>query len=570
MKKTLLISSLVIIAILSAEAYRENIDMAWRGYQKKYKLELFRLAKTDQERQTARNFEIRMRQFVLPEINRVDRCVSCHVAMEDFRMSDMSNPLKSHPGNYLDTHDVNRIGCTVCHDGQGRAVTAADAHAEGGDKYWEKPVLRQPFLESNCVRCHANTLAQIPYYNQGKELFKTRGCTACHQIQGSGGNVGPDLTDIGNASFHVKVPAEQNRNVLFEKFHHNVNLAYMYEAITDPRAQPVETKMPEFILSEGEKAALLVYLKSLSEERRVMDVGVVPPAESVAPVAAIASSLAEPVSGAEGVAPSKGYIVFMTRCIACHTVGEGKRVGPDLKGVAARRDRAWMKKFIQMPSVVFNEKDPIAIKLLDEFKTPMTDLGLTDAEVEDVIGFLENPVIPAVPAATAAMSPVGVAGAGIPIEGMAVTTSDVAKGRDLFQGKWRFLNGGPSCISCHHVRNDTVISGGALAKDLTAAFSRLGGRLGIRPILAASPFPVMQKAYKNHPLTDDEMFALTAFLEEADKEKVFQKQPDYGMRLLTGGIAGAFILLGCYTVFWRRRKKNPVHQDVFDRQIKSE
>lgn len=567
MKKVLGISSIVIIAILSVEAYRENIDMAWRDYQKKYKLELFRLAKTEQERQTARNFELRMRQLVLPEINRVDRCVSCHVAMEDFRMSDMSNPLKSHPGNYLDTHDVNRVGCTVCHDGQGRAVAAADAHAEGGDKYWEKPVLKQPFLESNCVRCHVNTLAQTPYYNQGKELFKARGCTACHQVQGSGGNVGPDLTDIGNASFHVKVPAEQNRNALFEKFHHNVNLAYMYEAITEPRAQPVETKMPEFILSEGEKTALLVYLKSLSEERRAMDVGVVPPEESAAPAAVSASDLTQPVSGAEGLAPSKGYIVFMTRCIACHTVGEGNRVGPDLKGVAARRDRAWMKKFIQMPSVVFNEKDPIAIKLLDEFKTPMTDLGLTGAEVEDVMSFLENPVMPAAPA-TAAVSTA--AAAGVPTEGIAVTTSDVAKGRDLFQGKWRFLNGGPSCISCHHVRNDTVISGGALAKDLTAAFSRLGGGLGIRPILAASPFPVMRKAYKDHPLTDDEMFALTAFLEEADKEKAFQQQPDYGMRLLTGGVAGAFILLGCYTVFWHRRKKDPVNKDVFDRQMKSE
>ncbi len=569
MKKILFISSIVIIAILSAEAYRENLDMSWRRYQKKYKVELFRLAQTDPERQTAQNFEIRMRQLVLPEINRVDRCVSCHVSIEDARMSDMPNPLKAHPGNYLDTHDVNKVGCTVCHDGQGRAIAAADAHAQGGDKYWEKPVLKTPFSESNCVRCHANTLAQAPYYNQGKELFQMRGCAACHRIQGAGGNTGPDLTDIGNASFHVKAPVEENRNALFEKFHHNVNLAYMYEAITQPKAQPIDTKMPELILSEGEKTALLVYLKSLSQERRLMDVGVVPPAASAVPAVALALSLPEPVPGAEAVPPSKGYIVFMTRCIACHTVGQGTRVGPDLKGVIERRDRAWLKRFIQTPSVVLNEKDPIALQLLAEFKTPMTDLGLTDAEVEDVLSFLANPVMPTAPAAAAAVSPGGVAGEGIPGRA-AVTTSDIAKGRNLFQGKWRFLNGGPSCISCHHVQNDTVIGGGALAKDLTAAFSRLGGGIGVRAILANSPFPVMQKAYKAAPLTDDEMSALTAFLEVADREQAFQKQTDYGMRLLAGGVAGAVLLLGCYTIFWYQRKKHLVSKDVFDRQIKSE
>jgi len=569
MKKTLLISSLVIIAILGAEAYRENLNGEWLKYQQRYKTELLRLAKTDQERATAENFDLRMRQIVLPDLNKIDRCVSCHVGMEDFRMSDMPNPLKSHPGDYLDVHDLNKVGCTLCHDGQGRAIVLEDAHALVEGKYWEKPILKKPFLEANCARCHANTVAQAPYYNKGRELFKARGCVACHKVDGAGGVTGPELTDIGNASFHVKAPIEENRDALLDKFHHNVNLAYMYEAITEPKAQPAETKMPDFILTEEEKTALLVYLKSLSAERRVMDVGLKAPAVLGAPKMA---AMPAPVALSPGEAPvpaSKGYNIFVTRCFACHTVGQGKRVGPDLKGVAARRDRKWLKKFIQTPSVVFNEKDPIALKLLAEYKTPMTDLGLTDKEVEEVIKFLENPVVPTRPAGTAAAS--GTAPAmGAASGERQPTGSDVAKGRDLFQGKMKFLNDGPSCISCHHVRNDNVIGGGTLAKDLTAVFSRLGGSIGIKAILGNPPFPVMNTAYKNNPLTEDEIFATIAFLEEADKEQAFQKSVDYGAQMLGGGIAGAFVLFGFYSLIWYRRKKNLANKSAFDNQTKYE
>ena len=34
-------------------------------------------------------------------------------------------------------------------------------------------------------------------------------------------------------------------------------------------------------------------------------------------------------------------------CNACHSIGEGKKIGPDLKGVTERREEAWLIKFIQ-------------------------------------------------------------------------------------------------------------------------------------------------------------------------------------------------------------------------------
>lgn len=570
MKKTLLISSLVIITILAAEAYRENLDMQWQKYQRKYKYELTRLAKTKQERITADNYKIKMRQIVMPEFNnRSDRCITCHVAMEDYRMSDMSHPLKSHPGDYLDTHDVAKVGCTFCHDGQGRAITADDAHAQSEHKYWEKPILPAPFIEANCTRCHLNRLAQTPVYNAGKVLHKQMGCIACHKIRGEGGIQGPDLTNIGNASFHIKAPVDGSREELIEKYHHNINLAYLYEAVTDPGAQPSKTVMPDFRFREKEAIEMMTFLKSLTKERRVMDVGNYKIVQVAAPAPATTAeteAAQTAVRAAAGETSSKGYAVFSIKCIACHTVGEGKRVGPDLKGVTDRRNHDWLKRMIKTPTAMIAQKDPIAIKLLAEYKVPMVDMGLNDEEVEEVIKYLKNPQVP--------VQDSGIASTGTterPVKAAQriATQSEILKGRDLFQGKIRLLNEGPSCISCHHVKNDAIIGGGILAKDLTAVFSRLGG-VGVGAILGSPPFPVMNQAYKDKSLAEDEIFALVSFLEEADKEQAYQQPRDYGMKLFVSGIVGVAVLLGIYSIFWVRRKKNLVSKDIYDRQIKSE
>ena len=52
-----------------------------------------------------------------------------------------------------------------------------------------------------------------------------------------------------------------------------------------------------------------------------------------------------------------------------------------------------------------------------------------------------------------------------------------------------------------------------LAIELTEVFGRLGGA-GVRAILGAPPFPVMQRAYKEQPLVDAEIAALIGFLQQ--------------------------------------------------------
>lgn len=87
----------------------------------------------------------------------------------------------------------------------------------------------------------------------------------------------------------------------------------------------------------------------------------------------------------------KGRYLFNARCAACHTIGHGDKIGPDLFGVAGVRDRAWLTRFIQNPDRVLAEKDPIATALFQKYKgVVMPNLRMTDDETSAVMGFLES------------------------------------------------------------------------------------------------------------------------------------------------------------------------------------
>ena len=140
-------------------------------------------------------------------------------------------------------------------------------------------------------------------------------------------------------------------------------------------------------------------------------------------------------------------------------------------------------------------------------------------------------------------------------------------GKDLFEGKIRFENGGPSCISCHSVDNQDVAMGGLFAKNLTDVYSRLGE--GISPWLSAPPFPAMAISYQNNPLTENERIKLQAFLKYINENNDV-KQADNGYDLmLIGGGGGLVIILILINSIWLIRKRKMVKQEIFDRQIKA-
>ena len=250
-----------------------------------------------------------------------------------------------------------------------------------------------------------------------------------------------------------------------------------------------------------------------------------------------------------------GEALFQQRCAACHHTGSERLVGPGLAGVTTRRDHAWLKRFIMNPDQVLASGDSVANALLSEYRVPMPNLGTTAAEAEALIAFLGGAQGVEQGATQPAVIP-------------EATAEQIFLGQSLFQGTQRLTNGGPPCNSCHEVTNDAVIGGGILARELTTVFSRLGGS-GVRAILGSPPFPVMQRAYADKPLTDGEVAGLVGFLQRADEEHALHQPRDYGIKLFGAGVVGVMVLLGLYSLLWRRRLRGSVNQAIYDRQISS-
>jgi mono/diheme cytochrome c family protein len=267
-----------------------------------------------------------------------------------------------------------------------------------------------------------------------------------------------------------------------------------------------------------------------------------------APAVVAALALLPPGRAAAQAVPAAE--IFQTHCAACHTIGGGRLVGPDLQGLRDRRSEQWIIAFIQHPQQMI-AADSTARRLFQEYQEiPMPDQALSAAEIRGLIAYFSGAAAPAAPPAQAA--------------GAAATPEQILRGRGLFRGTARLANGGPTCTSCHNVAQPGIL-GGTLARDLTAAHERLGSA-GIEGILGAPPFPMMQRAYASRPLTEDERQALAAFLGSVDAAQ----PPRAGAaRLLAAGAAGMALLLGLYGLLWARRRRGSVHQRIFDRQITS-
>jgi mono/diheme cytochrome c family protein len=216
---------------------------------------------------------------------------------------------------------------------------------------------------------------------------------------------------------------------------------------------------------------------------------------------------------------------------------------------------------------MIDDGDAEAVAVFAEFnQLPMPDAVATDEQIRQVINYIETQSI-----AIVAETPAEALAVADQAETQAQPASeeDIQTGQDLFQGILRFEEGGPACNACHEVRNDAVIVGGFLATELTTVFSRMGGAAGVTAILGQPPFPVMQAAYENHSLTEQEVTALVAFLEYTNSEQYNQLPRDYGIGLFASGAIGAGILFFFFGIVWRGRKKGSVYQAIYDRQIRS-
>jgi protein SCO1 len=87
----------------------------------------------------------------------------------------------------------------------------------------------------------------------------------------------------------------------------------------------------------------------------------------------------------------QGEFLFGSRCSACHTIGQGDKIGPDLAGVTTRRDRNWLARYVQQPDRMLAEGDPIAKALFEKYQNArMPNVSLGSADVAAVLSYLES------------------------------------------------------------------------------------------------------------------------------------------------------------------------------------
>lgn len=223
---------------------------------------------------------------------------------------------------------------------------------------------------------------------------------------------------------------------------------------------------------------------------------------------------------------------FRQSCMSCHTVGGGRLVGPDLKNVEERKDRAWLVGFIMDPKGVLASGDPYALKLKDEAAGVVMPpiVGLTRERAEAILDLI---------AAESALEASQFAGLDIGDEPF--SQADIQLGKRIFRGDVRLENGGPSCLSCHTVEGLGGLGGGRLGPDLTRAYERLQGRKNLASWLLAPATETMQPVYAKASLTNEEILPLVAYLEDearTGKEDTTTAQVIFLLLGLGGAVLG--------------------------------
>jgi len=107
-------------------------------------------------------------------------------------------------------------------------------------------------------------------------------------------------------------------------------------------------------------------------------------------LALLAALLLPPAAAHAGGDVAAGKALFDSTCAACHTVGGGVKVGPDLQGVTERRAADWLVRQIADPQSLKDAGDPTALANAQQFPLKMPALGLTSEQVDSVVAWLAS------------------------------------------------------------------------------------------------------------------------------------------------------------------------------------
>ncbi len=218
---------------------------------------------------------------------------------------DLGQPLLAHPDLSLyvsvdSSHPMQRMGCTVCHEGNPQetdfvlAAHSPETHKirerwedeyylrrlgvpnttfETVEHYWDRPMLLPRYTEAGCAKCHQQ-ISDIDDFegdrkgeriNLGRHLFTNLGCVNCHNVDAlpNQRRVGPDLTYIAD-----KLQPEFVQQWVFtpQAFRPSTRMPHFFQQ-ENSRTVAANSLDPDPMLrTQTEVAAISKYLFAVSDE----------------------------------------------------------------------------------------------------------------------------------------------------------------------------------------------------------------------------------------------------------------------------------------------------------------
>jgi len=385
--QTLLVALSLVFFVLVLLAVLRDERSEWLPFQERFQ----EILEENDQRTAAEELEPGIRQIWIPALDRVDRCVSCHLGYEwgASLPADLPEPLAPHPDlPFMRAHPFQDFGCTGCHGGQGFATERAAAH--GDVAHWGEPLLstglaerygltRAELMQTRCNQCHRHEpeTQGMDEINQAKDLFGKKKCLHCHSVDGHGGNSAPDLTYIGDKNPElVDFTYVEGRHTFFN---------WLIEHFIDPDVVTPDTEMPPYGFSGAQArqlALLMLSWKKLSLPPRYIPRR--PPPEAAQVVRE--RPLPPQVPGAE-----VGRGLFLTHgCHTCHGVGVSTAIGPDLAGLSQRRTPAWLRQWLADPAAMLRAEPELASWPEQWGGIIMPNQNLDPTEIEELTRYLSG------------------------------------------------------------------------------------------------------------------------------------------------------------------------------------